>query len=144
MAIYILIMETNRLMRKAIVQMVEVCGFHSVPMEDEERALDALHGVRFDVLITATLPGCRLTSEFVTSAKRIQPDLGIIAGRIYDRKGAPLGPVDFYIDVPFSRYDLRNAIKTIMLSETSVRLHPNARNIAYAALPVAIPALYPH
>ena len=82
MAIYILIMETNRLMRQAIAQMVEVCGFHSVPMEDEVKALDALLGVRFDVLITATVPGCRLTSGFVASAKSIQPDLGIIAGRI--------------------------------------------------------------
>lgn len=106
----VLIADRNVLMRKALTQMVSLCGFQCVPVSNVKCALGALEKVSFDILIAGVAPGDHDVPGLVYAARRQQPKLRVIVGKTYSCELPNVDLVNAYVNFPLTLDELRFAL----------------------------------
>lgn len=114
MGIHVLVVESNRILRMAIVNAVTAAGFNPVPMSDKVWAVEALTSLHFDMLVTGISPGDTSVPDLVKVARAKQPTLRIVVGSSYEHLILPARVVDHYTPVPCTATELRADVEAVL------------------------------
>ena len=115
----ILVVEKDALTRGTILNMLEAMGYRAVGVDDTQKALGALHGVYFDVVMCGLSHDDPEGSIVAYEAKALQGHLKVIviSGRGRETDFAPL--VDAFVPKPFTLQSIDHAIKQVHLVSIS-------------------------
>lgn len=81
MPIYVLLVACNKLLRDTAANLAGQSMHKVVAVPDLETALNALSGIRFDVLVTGDMPFDGVFERFLGAARKLQPALRVVDSR---------------------------------------------------------------
>lgn len=81
MPIYVLLVGCDTPLHDTAVRLVGKSALKLVAVPDSDTALNALAGVRFDVLVCGEMPDDAMFERFLAAARKLQPGLHVIDAR---------------------------------------------------------------
>jgi DNA-binding response OmpR family regulator len=113
----VLVMEQDEVVRETLVHMIGACGYQVIGLPDAPRALGAMTGMVFDLLVAGIDGPDESIPRLLIDSKSIQPRLRAVTGRPQMEKVFPPRIADSYLDSPFSLDELRNAMRKALQAE---------------------------
>ncbi|RYE93651.1 MAG: hypothetical protein EOO78_26745, partial [Oxalobacteraceae bacterium] len=81
MPIYVLLVGCDKPLHDTVAGLVGESPRKLIAVPDPDTALNALAGVRFDVLVRGAIPDDAMFEQFLAAARKLQPGLRVIDGR---------------------------------------------------------------